>query len=449
MENLRPALTAAIVAACAASPAGAQVRLQSDRWSEDWSSSAETPFKDIALGDGVHVDFGADARWKTEFLDNPRFGLSSQDDDAWLQQRLLAHANLRFGDWTRVFAQLGAHDVIGRINPSANDDNRFDLHQGFIDLTPEVFGFDARLRIGRQEIGTGSEAISERFFDIGNSAAIRRRFDGARMTLSNDDWRIDALSLNPVMNEPDAIDDDVTEGEHIFGALARRKIGDGSFSVYGFDHAREAFALAGVNANDRRRTYGARLTGEAGAYGYELDFALQDGAHGQRDVEAWGGYAAISRSFEDAPWSPQLTARVTYGSGDGDPNDSVIETYAPPLPRGSWFSEAGFTSHSNIVEAALAASAAPTRDLRLDAKLAGLWRADDGDFIYASTHTALAGTRGGDTFIGIAPRVQLTWNVNRFVSIGGEFASVLVSDRVGELGGDDAVFAMTALTLRY
>lgn len=418
-------------------------RLSNDRWSEDWSQS-DAPFKNIALGPNLWVDFGADARWKFESATTPRFGLTGADDDSWLQQRLLAHANLRAGEHARLFVELGAFDVIGRDSPSSNDDNRFDVSQAFLDLDGAWNGSSARLRIGRQELD-----LFDRFLDAGDSSNIRRHYEGARFTLNAGPWEAEALSVNPIANDTGIFDDSVVPGEHIYGGFVTRSFESAWLRALYFDHARRSFNLAGDTSNDRRRTFGIGAGAESGPYEAEFEILGQEGDHGAQDVEAWGAYAGLTRSFADAPWSPSVTARVTYGSGDSDPTDGTLETYATPIPRGSWFSEGGFTSHSNIIEAALEVSARPHSELRLDAKLAGLWHPEDGDFVYVSSHTALPGSRGGDEFIGVAPRLRFTWNPARHVTVRGEWTMVAASDRIESLGGGDPQYVNFSVALRY
>ena len=441
---------AALVAASAAGlalPAQvlAQPRLENDRWAEVWSGS-RAPLKDIALSP-LRVDFGADVRWKVEAVENPGFGLTNEDDDSWLQQRLLAHANLRAGDAVRLFVQLGAFDVRGRERPGANDDNRFDLQQGFVDLTPEVEGFEARLRVGRQELGADND-FNPRFLGAGDGPNIRRRYDGVRLTLNSEAWRLDAISIRPTANEPGTFDDGPSPGEHIFGGLIERRTEAFTLRAYAFDYARRSVALAGVTADGQRRTYGLLFMAARGPYALETDIAREDGEHGAFDVAAWGGYAGVTRIFPDAPWSPRVTLRMTYASGDGDPADRVIETYAPPVPLAGWFVDGGFFGFSNIVEAAVLTSLQPRAGLRVDVKLAGLWRATSDDFIYAA-RMPLPGTRGGDEFIGVAPRLQIRLQANRHVTLRGDLSAVLVSDRVAALGGRDGKYANASIAFRY
>ena len=444
-RHLRAALPLAALFACAAGAARAEQApaLSNDRWSEDWSGSDQAG-KDIALAPWLALDIGADARWKVESIDNPRYGLTSADDDSWLQQRLLVHFNLRAGDSARIFLELGAFDVIDKDAGGANDDNRIDLQQGFLDLTPRWGETALRLRLGRQELDLG-----DRFIDLGDSSNIRLHYDAARLTLTHDAWTTDVFVAEQVANAPGAFDDDRLDGQDLYGLRTQRAFDGGWLRGFFYHQARDNFALAGVTANDARSSYGLGGQLRRGAWDGAFELVHQSGDHGALDIDAWGAYAELGRRFADAPLAPRIGTRLTYGSGDGDAGDGTIETYAPPIPRGSWFSEAGLVSHSNIVEAAALASLTLTDTLRLDAKLAGLWRADDNDFVYVSSQTALAGTTGGDAYIGFAPRLQLNWRAARHLTVRGELSGVAVGDRFADLGAEDALYANASIAWRY
>jgi hypothetical protein len=443
------ALAAGLVVGAFAPPAAAQERpsLNANRWAEDWSVGGGPAYKNMALGAHVRLDFGADARWKAEAIASPRFGLSSQSDDTWLAQRLMAHANVRFGANARAFVQVGAFDTIGKRARGSNDENRVDLQQGFFEATQaREGGNEIGVRVGRQEM----TFASARFLDLGDSSNVRVHYDAARVWLTHGRWRFDAFSGAQVRNEPGAFDDDWVDGQHLYGAQLERRIGrNGGLRFFSIDMARESFTIAGTTANDRRRTIGVDVNAAYGAFDFDAGLVRQFGDFGTQEVEAWGGALEVIRRFSDARMKPRLGARFTYGSGDSDPNDGVQESYAPPLPRGSWFSEGGFSSHSNVFEAAAIGAIEPMENVTLTLKLSGLWRPETGDFVYASSHNALAGTRGGDSFIGFAPNLQARWRLSEHVEMRAQAVYVDVSDRIEAAGGENAAYANLSLALRY
>ena len=441
---MKSVIPLAALMACAATAAHGQTppAFSNERWREDWSG-VDAPWKDIALSPGLALDIGADARWKLEIIDNPRYGLTSFVDDAWLQQRLLMHFNLRAGHVARAFVELGAFDVMGRINRGANDDDRLDFQQAFLDLTPHWGETGLRVRLGRQEMEYG-----ERFFDLGDSSNIRQHYDAVRLTLTHGPWTTDAFVAEQVANEPGVFDDDHVQGQDVYGLRAQRAVQGSTLRFFYYNQARDGLALAGVTADDRRDSYGVYANQTWGAYDGAFEIVRQDGEHGAFDVEAWGAYGELGHTFGEGSRAPRIGARITYGSGDSDSSDGVIETYAPPFPRGSWFNEAGLVSHSNVLEAAALASFT-WGEVKFDTKLGGLWRADDNDFVYVSSTTALPGTNTGDAFIGVLPRVQLTWRPSRNVTVRSEWSMVAVSDDLEALGGQNVNYANLSVAFRY
>ena len=82
-----------------------------------------------------YFSWGGDFRERFEYVSALDFGKRPADDDGYLLQRAMLHANLRLGRGARVFAELqsGLHfDRDGLVLRS--DEDRLDLHQAFIDL---------------------------------------------------------------------------------------------------------------------------------------------------------------------------------------------------------------------------------------------------------------------------------------------------------------------------
>lgn len=437
------ALAAALVAPAAMAETPSPLR--AERWSEDWTHESDNPLKNIEIAPDVHLNIGFDARWKVETLDAPRLGLAGETEDSWLSQRLWAHADAHFGDDVRVFVQLGAHDVMGRRTKSSADDDRIDLNEAFIDFNRDFGATHAMLRLGRQELFLGSP----RFVTLRDNGNLRQRHELARLSLTRGNWRADAFSGRPMRDKPGAFDDRADPMQEFFGLRLGRQFENGSIDALYYDLSRDSFAMAGVTANERRRSAGARATARFGDYDFDGEFLVQSGHFGAQDVRAFGGGAELGRRFSNAPWSPRLGGRVTYGSGDSNPADVVQETFAPPFPRSAWFGQNGLATFSNNVEAAATLGLAPAENVSLDLKLAGIWRADSHDFAYAGTNSALPGTRGGDAAMGITSSLAMTWRPSANVTISGYASTVQVSRHMRDIGASDVHFAQMAVAFRY
>ena len=421
-----------------------------ERFDDDWSDVGDgdapygAQFKNMAVTDGVTLSVGGDARWRFSVLDAPRLGLAGVDDDEWLLQRLLLHADLRFNDNARIFVQLGAHDGIGREIPAATDDNSADVQQAFFDIYANALGGRLTLRAGRQELSLGPRFTTTR--DSGN---VRQRHDLVRLIYAHGPWRADLFGGNPVVDERGAFDDDADIGQDFYGARIERTLGATVLDVYAYELDRDTATLGGVTENDDRVSVGARLSGRKGALDFDSELIIQRGAFGEDDIRALGGTVDIGWRFADAPLAPRVGGRFTYGSGDADLGDDTQGTFAPPFPNSQWFGQNGLASFSNTVETAALMALTPAEHVTVNLKLSSVWRSETADFAYAG-NTALAGTSGGDdAFVGRAAAISLAWRPNDNVLINPYLSYVAVGDDLLSRGAHDVTYTHLSVTLRF
>ncbi|MEQ1493120.1 MAG: alginate export family protein, partial [Terricaulis sp.] len=413
-----------------------------ERFDDDWSGVTYdnapygAQFKNLALADGVTLSIGGDARWRFSTLDAPRLGLGGAEDDEWLLQRLLLHADLRFADNARVFVQLGAHDGIGREIPAATDDNRADVQQAFFDIYANALGGKLTVRAGRQELSLGPRFTTTR--DSGN---VRQRHDLVRVIYASGPWRADLFGGNPVVDERGAFDDDADVGQDFYGARLDRTFRSTVLDIYAYELDRDTATLGGATQNDDRVSVGARFSGRKGAMDFDTELMLQRGSFGDADIRAFGGAIDLGWRFPDAPLAPRIGGRITYGSGDADLSDKTQGTFAPPFPNSQWFGQNGLASFSNTVETSALAALTLAEHVTLNLKASAVWRSETADFAYAGNN-ALAGTSGGnDPFVGRAAAISLAWRPNDNVLINPYVSYVAVSDDLTSRGAHDVTYA--------
>lgn len=420
-----------------------------ERFDEDWSvvTGEDAPwgaqFKNIEIVDDVTVSFGGDARWRFSALDAPRLGIGAEAD-AWLLQRILLHADLRFADHARAFVQIGAHDGIDRDLPSATDDNKLDVQQAFVDLYANVGDGRLTLRAGRQEL-----ALGQRFATTRDSGNVRQRHDLVRLIYQARDWRADIFGGSPVVDERGSFDDEADVGQDFYGARLQRKFGAATLDLYAYELDRDTASLTGVTANDDRISAGARYAGRHGNIDYDAELMLQRGSFGVQDIRAVGATFDIGWRFPDAPLAPRIGARITYGSGDSDLGDTTQGTFAPPFPSSQWFGQNGLASFSNAIETAALFGVAPSEHVNVNFKLSSVWRAETADFVYAGS-TSLAGTSGGDErIVGVSLATSLVWRPRENISINPYLSYVAIGDELKARGADDVTYAHLSIALRF
>lgn len=442
----------AIAALLPAAPAFAQDAspFRPERFDEDWRGVAadEAPFgaqfKNMTVVEGVTLSVGGDARWRFSVLDAPRLGLGGAEDDEWLLQRLLLHADLRFNHNARIFVQLGAHDGIGREIPAATDDNRADVQQAFFDIYADALGGKLTFRAGRQELSLGPRFTTTR--DSGN---VRQRHDLLRLIYTNGPWRADLFGGSPVVDERGAFDDNADVGQDFYGARIERTLGATVLDVYAYELDRDTASLGGGTQNDDRVSIGARFSGRKGDMDFDSEVMIQRGAFGGDDIRAVGGAVDLGWRFPDAPLAPRISGRFTYGSGDSDLADDTQGTFAPPFPNSQWFGQNGLASFSNTIETATLVALTPAEHLTLNLKFSSVWRSETADFAYAGNN-ALAGTSGGDdAFVGRAAAVSLAWRPNDNVLINPYISYVDLGDDLTSRGAHDVLYTHLSVTLRF
>src|SRR5262245_64710134 len=166
------------------------------RYDEDWSylrdESRRSEWLDrlkyIPLNErGWYLSIGGEARIRYEYFSQFNFGAGPQDDNGYLLQRYLFHADAHFGKRVRVFAQLQSAVGSGRNGgPRPTDDDRLEAHQAFLDLK---FGGEAKsltVRVGRHEMDFGSG----RLISAGEGLNVRRSFDGVRLIYRQGPWLV-------------------------------------------------------------------------------------------------------------------------------------------------------------------------------------------------------------------------------------------------------------------
>ena len=290
------------------------------------------PIKNIHLDEDWLLSIGGEFRLRVESETNKAYGAGAPTNDTFQLYRYFLHADLKYRDLFRVFAQ-GAlvHDEDRNRRFRGIDENILDVQQLFFDL--RVLGEDVplTLRVGRQELQYGNQRLVSPL----EWASTRRRFDAVKMYWTGEDWRIDAFYAKPV-------------------AVQRRQRDryNEDFDFYGLyatysgipDHGVDAYFFAvdnrgsAVNPNFKagdvsRYTLGSRFWGTTGALDYEAEVAGQWGRWAGDTIQAWSVSAQGGYTW-DCPAKPRLGIGFDWASGDHDPTDGKVGTFDQLFPLG-------------------------------------------------------------------------------------------------------------------
>src|SRR5207245_481706 len=139
------------------------------------------PLKCIALNDAAtwYLSLGGEVRERYEYFHNTNWGQGPQDEDGYVLQRYMLHADLHLGEALRVFGQLKSGLENERSGgPRPTDEDKLDLHQAFLDVTlAATTSTTLVFRGGRQELLFGTQ----RLVSVREGPNVRQSLDGGRL----------------------------------------------------------------------------------------------------------------------------------------------------------------------------------------------------------------------------------------------------------------------------
>lgn len=115
------------------------------RYDEDWGALLDPVLRAERLDrikyiplrekEGWYLSIGGEVRERFGRFGNPSWGEDPEDDNGFILQRYMLHADLHLGARVRVFGQVKSGLERGRKGgPEPADEDRLDLHQAFVDF---------------------------------------------------------------------------------------------------------------------------------------------------------------------------------------------------------------------------------------------------------------------------------------------------------------------------
>ncbi len=422
-------------------------------WTRDYSflsnlgkrTDGWDPVKYIPLGSNNYLSFSGEARLRYEdFIRNPLLGLTGPRKDDYLLERFLLGADLHLGPHFRAFAQLGDHEVDGKVGAlSPTDKSGLDVQQLFV----EGMWDGGSLRLGRQEIIFGSQ----RFFSLRDGPNVRQSFDALRYTGRFDQTDVTVFAAHPVAIEPNNFDDRTNLTQGAGGVYVTTPLTSGiSVDLYGFHLRRTAVKFAQGTESEHRESLGIRLfTSKPTAFDFNLEAVGQFGKFGQDDIKAWTFASDIGRTF-NIPLKPRLGLKADITSGDKNLHDHELNTFNALFPRGAYFTENGIIGPSNLADLQpnLTVNFGTEVSVLLGAEID--WRQTTQDAIYRQPNVPFANTAGrGGHYTGTQYFVTPSWQVTPHFSLTASAVYFQVGDTVRAAGGGDSVYCGTWATYRF
>lgn len=411
------------------------------------------PIKFIPLGwsPDAYVTFGGELRQRLDHFDQPFFGLrqrASLDDHL---HRLLLNADVHLGPGFRTFIQLGNHTQTGKgVLQSPNDVDRFDLQQAFGEVEmPLGPGGALNVRGGRQEFSFGSQ----RLVSVGEPPNVRRSFDGVRAFYRSEGVRVDAFVARPVSLAPGYFDDRSDPSQSFWGVYGVAKVPQAAgltVDLYYLGLDRKDALFNQGRDREERHTVGTRLSGTVGAWDYNAEFIGQVGTFGTRDIRAWAAYFDGGYTLADLPFAPRLGLKANALSGDRDPRDGELNTFNPLFPQYGYFGDSNLVVPANLRDVAPSVLLRLTPSVSASATVDFLWRDSVRDAFYRVPLVPLVrSAQGAARYVGEQVSAELTWQVDRHLSVYATYAHFFAGPVIRDARGKDVDYLSTRISYRF
>ena len=424
--------------------------LQESSRHADWFD----PIKFIPLNTNgsSYLTVGGEIRERYEYYHNSLWGRGPQDDNGYLLQRYMIHADAHFGGYCRVFTQFKSGLENGRNGgPRPTDRDDFDLNQAFFDLRALWSQTDSlTFRAGRQELAYGSS----RLISARESPNVRLSFEGVKAILQAGEWRVDAFAVKPVRTKTGVFDDDPDPHQRFWGLYAVTPVSwlhGGYVDLYylGLDR-RDAHFDQSI-ADEQRHSVGTRIWGRKQGWDYNLEFVYQFGSFGRGDIQAWTAASDVSFTFENSVLEPRLGFKANVTSGDDDPNNADLQTFNPLFPRGAYFGEPALIGPANHMDVHPQLDLALRRNLTLTLAWDAFWREDTHDGIYGpAVNLIQSGRTSNASYVGNQGEMTLEWRVDRHLVLTVDCAHFFAGDFLKQTTpGKDVDYLSMWVTYRF
>jgi hypothetical protein len=416
------------------------------------SSDPWDPIKYIPIGDGQYgpsyLSFGGELRERFESYLNPNFGIHAPESNAYLLHRLMLNTDLEVTDYFRAFLQLGNMEILGnRGVTSTTDRDDFDIMQGFVDLKPpSPLGDSPIFRVGREELLFGFQ----RLIAVREGPNVRRDFDGLRFNDHIGGATIDLISVRPVNDAGEVLDDHTNNKQLLWGAYATVPLGPVTKAdLYWLNYENEVAKYRGLTGVEKRETFGVRLFGATDGFDWNGEIAVQTGTFRNKDIRADMLAGIAGYTVPGVPWQPRIGIEGNFASGDNS-HSSAIGTFNAMYPRLPYFAETSMLVPANVFDVRPVLSFRPVPAVLATFGWDTLWRASSSDGLYGSAMVEYAGTnKVSGSRVGTELSADVRWRINQHLLLGAIAAEFLSGPAVQEALGKSVTYFVLFAQYRF
>ncbi|MEK8022199.1 MAG: alginate export family protein [Candidatus Hydrogenedentota bacterium] len=289
------------------------------------------------------LSIGGEVRARTESRQNFDLNETRDDENSFTFLRTRVNFKLDATDDISAYIQFQDARTFGDEPSTVNDDASVDLRQGYFDVR-KLWGTNAAVRVGRQELSYGSE----RLIGALDWSNVGRSFDAVKFTAPVGKMSFDLFGAT--LTESNANDNDL----NLFGLVGTYKDTPVTFMPYIF-YKRDG---RGNFVSERNAFDTGKLDQyTAGAYGIwkvtpdltlDAEGAIQFGTQSSDDIKAWAAHVQGAYRLM-AKHDVTVSLEGNWATGDKNATDGKREGFDNLYPTNhKFYGYADFFQWSNL-----------------------------------------------------------------------------------------------------
>src|SRR5216684_8005553 len=395
-----------------------------------------------------YLSFGGELRERVEGNYDPNFGIGGVGADSYLLQRITLSADVHLGERVRFFVEGISGIVEGESHtPPPIQQDPGDLQFAFVDVVPWLTE-DRRLtlRVGRFGMSFGAGRL------VATRAApnIPFRFQGVELLYSRPDWNLTAFVTQPVKDSGGISSADHSTtfwglyATHYFNAPRTTGL-----DLYYLGIHNDQATYASGTADEHRHSVGAREFGMWKQWDWDAEQVIQFGSFGNDSILAWTAAIDGGYTFETT-WQPRLGLKTGITSGDHDPKDGQLGTFDALYFKSGYFNDASLIRPQNIIGVHPNLTVRPTKTVTVDGGADWFWRYSRHDAVYGVPgFVAIPALSNSPSYIGTASDVNVTWQLQRHITVQASYVHFFTGTYVHEAGGKDVDYFSTTISFLF
>jgi hypothetical protein len=285
-----------------------------------------------AKNPAINLSIGGEIREQLRIYQHVNYGdvdSGVTDNDVYMLQRYLLHADLHLGRHLRFFGQLNSNHATAKNTVGHIDKDLVGVLQAFADIN--TWGrIPMQLRIGRQELSYGVERI----LGTRDGANVRQSFDGLRYTMTFKKSVADFFVVYPIYYDFGYFDNSTNKDILIYSGLWSIPVDRfGTLELYFIGNDRKMAYCRHDSAKENRQSFGIRLNKYSGIVYYDAEAIGQTGIYGNSPIRAWQLSAVAGLRWRDLRMEPRVQVRIAGASGDLDSTDTEMNLFRPITTR--------------------------------------------------------------------------------------------------------------------